>query len=100
MTPSETVRTRLEGGGYPPAGNCHEAALAVGILLAKDPDVSVRLVSGMVRGVRHWWVVADGQIVDPTADQFSPPPSPGEYVRLYFDGIDLQEMAWLLTPRE
>lgn len=90
------VRSRLAAGNYKPAGNCHEAALAAGILIAMDPDTSVRLVYGEVRGYPHWWLLVGKEIVDPTEEQFDPKPSPEEYSVRYRHPMDLGEIAWLL----
>lgn len=94
----EQVGRRLAAAGYRPVGNCFEAALACGVLLAGDPDRVVRLAKGAVRGVTHWWVVADGEVVDPTAGQFDPPPAAGEYRRERYDGVDLHALSCLLSP--
>ena len=50
------------------AGFCHDAANA----MAKAFFPKLRVARGFVSGHPHWWcVAADGEIVDPTADQFS-----------------------------
>lgn len=92
----DKVRQRLASAGRSPAGNCYEAALAVGIMLA-SPERIVRLVRGTVRGIPHWWVCDDGQIVDPTSDQFNPPAATEEYERSNYERVDLESLAWLLT---
>jgi hypothetical protein len=90
------IRSQLSAGNYTPAGNCFEAALAAGILLAVEPESVVRLVHGEVRHRPHWWLLVGKEIVDPTDDQFDPVPGPEEYTVTYQHPIDLTEIAWLL----
>ena len=91
------VKARMIAAGYAPHGNCHEAALAQGILMSGRAEANVRLVCGHVRNVRHWWLLKDGtDIVDPTAAQFDPPPLASEYEQERLDGVDLHEIAVLV----
>lgn len=93
------VRSRLSAGNYKPAGNCFEAALSAGVLIAVDPEKTVRLVFGMVRGVNHWWLLVGKEIVDPTDEQFEPKPGHEEYKVSYRHPVDLAEVAWLLRNK-
>lgn len=87
------VSNRLSDAGYGSAGNCYEVSLAAGILIAKDFDKVVRLVKGSVGEVGHWWLLVDGVVVDPTADQFDVEPV---YQQEYLHPVDLGEVAILL----
>lgn len=93
---TEQVKQRLIAYGLELAGNCYETALAVGIMLA-NPERIVRLVRGQVRSVPHWWILVDGKIVDPTAEQFNPLPNDNEYQFVAYERVDLESLAFLLT---
>lgn len=90
------IKRRMKATNWDAAGNCFEAAVAAGILLSINDDSNVRLVSGTIRHVKHWWIDIDGEICDPTSEQFNPPLKPTEYECGRFDGMDLHNLAcWM-----
>ena len=80
--------------GYAEGGNCLETSISLGVLLARH-GITVLLIEGIVRETKHFWLEIDGEILDPTKNQF-----PGlrkfEYPQGEKTGIDFEEMAILL----
>lgn len=71
LTP-DLLKPQYRGQPHPMAGHCYVAAEACHHLL-KRIGIESRPVSGRHRGVSHWWLLVGGEVVDPTADQFSEP---------------------------
>lgn len=95
------VKRRMKLTNWLPRGNCFEAAVAAGILIANDEDRIVRLMEGDMRGCHHWWLEVDGEFVDPTAEQFRPCPTHDEYSAGSYHEMDLFNIAcWLGLHKE
>lgn len=52
-----------------PQGECFDASMALGILLAKQ-GLPTRLMKGKRGDIKHWWLQCGDRIIDPTAHQF------------------------------
>jgi hypothetical protein len=53
-----------------PRGECFDASVALGILLASHGYV-LKLVRGRRGDRKHWWLTYRGEVVDVTAHQFA-----------------------------
>lgn len=71
LTP-DLLKPRYRGQPHPMAGHCYVAAETCHHLLKKI-GIKSKPVSGRHEGVSHWWLLVEGRVVDPTADQFSKP---------------------------
>jgi hypothetical protein len=70
-----SLRRDLDQSGYSGGGRCHDASQELARRLHKA-GISAQVVAGKFKMPEsrslhpHWWVEADGLIIDPTADQF------------------------------
>lgn len=66
-------RRLVEQGAHPMTGHCYVASEALYALLG-GKAAGYKPASLAHEGSIHWWLVsADGQVIDPTADQFTTP---------------------------
>lgn len=76
LTPSllkPVYRRLVEQGAHPMTGHCYVASEALYALLG-GKAAGYKPASLAHEGSIHWWLVsADGQVLDPTADQFTTP---------------------------
>lgn len=69
----EDSKPQYRREGRPTAGACYIAAEAV-YHLAGGVESGLKPMRGKHEGVSHWWLVdPDGNVIDPTADQFDTP---------------------------